>query len=343
MTDSKPTSRDVARVAGVSRTTVSYVLNGNIDSISAETQARVWEAVRQIGYVPNLSAQSLRRGESDEVCLILSWPSNWLFNYDFLFSIEQIVHQHGYHLTIYTSGSADPAAQAETLNRVLARRPLAVLGSALEITPERYRQALSLGVKACLAISFYPSDGVPTLILPVRQVGERIGEHLRSLGHRAIGMVIPEDPFQRLAVEERLVGLRAAFTGLDWRLQEISLDGRLESARAAVARWRGDPQRPSAIYGFNDEYSIQLLKALVEQGVRVPEEITLVGTDNLSICELVHPALTSVKFDLQSWVERGLQALLDQIEARTLPNLEPIWMHPELVVRSTSGPARQAG
>jgi LacI family transcriptional regulator len=190
-----------------------------------------------------------------------------------------------------------------------------------------------MGVKACVLFGFVPSGYAPTVILPVQQAAYLVGKHLIEKGHTHIGLLVPNDPWQVPAVQSRIRGLNQAAEearlGNQFQLQQIETSGELLDTRAKIKDMLTSGNPPSAIYGHNDEYSFQVMKTLLEMGIRIPEDMAVVGTDNTTLCEVFHPALTSVAFDMMGLAHRCVKALQYQIEeqpiaAGLLDGLQPV-------------------
>ncbi|MBI9051577.1 MAG: LacI family DNA-binding transcriptional regulator [Anaerolineaceae bacterium] len=333
MSNKRVTSHDVARLAGVSRTTVSYVLNGKDQTISEETRSKVLEAARQLGYQPDESARTLRRGVSNEIGLFGIWPFQAQFNYEFASTLQDEVNRIGYNLVIYTSKHNSEADINNWITQILARRPLGIISTVQEIKAENYTMMQKMGVKACVLMSFEPSGYAPTAILPVQRAAYLVGAHLIQKEHRHIALLVPQQPWQEPAVQRRIKGLRQAahdaHIGDAFRITQVPIQGELEDTRQKIRELMGIEYHPSAIYAFNDEYAFQVTKALLEMDLRIPEDITVIGTDNTSLCEVMHPSLTSVEFDMMGLANRCVKALQYQIDQQPIPaglldGLEPV-------------------
>ena len=138
--------------------------------------------------------------------------------------------------------------------------------------------------------------------------------HLLACGHRRLGMIVPQNRFLVHAVEPRLAGMRAVLeeAGMpDLQLLPIEKIS-LEEAHRIARQLAADPDRPTGLYGFNDEYCFHLLRAFRDQGLRVPEDIALVGADITPFCELMTPSLTSVHIDIAA-IGSALINLIDHL------------------------------
>jgi len=288
---SPPTSTDVARLAQVSRATVSYVLNNVPDArISEETRKRVLDAAAELGYVQHEIASSLRSGRSDLVLLpFFDWPYNQS-SIAYLQELAQQLDQLGYTVMLRFFGRRDQ----ETLARKIASfHPVGVIVGSGELTEGDVKILRRNGVKAILAYEGRRRGSIPSIGVDFTSVGECIGRYLLEKGHRSIAAIVPVDRRILHLGLQRLEGLTNAASQAQVKVERVDLDYNPEMAADLAARWKKGP-RPSAVFTYNDEYGLLLMSALQDQGLAVPADIALVGCDNLPFCDLVRPRLTSV-------------------------------------------------
>ncbi|QMU68209.1 LacI family DNA-binding transcriptional regulator [Streptacidiphilus sp. P02-A3a] len=305
-----PTSADVARRAGVSRATVSYVLNNSASGrVSEQTRQRVRAAAAELGYVPHAAARSLRAGHTGIV--LLTMPEvvfGPLFN-SFLGELRAALRTLGYPIVIYgdSGGSdADAAGWAEL-------RPTAVLaglGSGLSARGvELLRQS---GTRAVFTLGGQQVPGAHSLTLDQRQVGAVAARHLLAGGHHRIGAIVPTEPSLAVFGEPRLEGLRAVYAehgGPGALVQPLRLGYSEQDAAELVSRWR--ELDLSALFAYNDEYALLLLSAFQDAGLEVPGEVALVGADDVLLARLTRPRLTTVRLELPDGAR--LAELIDRL------------------------------
>ena len=289
-----PTSADIARLAGVSRATVSYVLNDTVGvRVSEQTRKRVRAAADQLGYVPHAAARSLRAGHSGLVLMATPEITFGPLFTEFFTELRTGLRGHGYTAVIYGN-------RADLSGRDLARawaelRPTAVItGIADDLTPEGLEILRRSGTRAVLTLGPQQVPGVHALVLDQREVGVTAGVHLLAQGHRAIGVIMPGETELRLFSEPRLEGVRAAAAaaGAEVLVEPLDLDYNEESAAALAARWRS--LGLTALFCYNDEYAALVLAAFQDAGIAVPGEAALVGSDDLMLARVLRPRLTSV-------------------------------------------------
>lgn len=303
---SVPTSADVARLAGVSRATVSYVLNNtSAVRISEPTRRRVHEAAKELGYVPHAAARSLRAGHSRMVLMPApGFPVGPLYS-RFLGDLQLALGRLDY--TVVQHGSVglhgDEAARAWA-----ELRPVAVLVSGSGLGPKGVTVLKRSGARAVVSLGPESVEGAHALLMDYEAVGHCAGRHLYDRGRRRIGVVVPEEDRLEAFSRPRLEGVRRALHGTDATLTELPLAYTEESAARLAARWRG--LGLDAVFAYNDEYAMLLMRALQDEGVRVPADTAVIGADDLMLGRLLRPRLSTVHIELPSG--RDLAELVDR-------------------------------
>ena len=303
---SVPTSADVARLAGVSRATVSYVLNNtSAVRISEPTRRRVHEAAKELGYVPHAAARSLRAGHSRMVLMPApSIPVGPLYG-QFINELQWALGRLDYTVVQYgTVGlQGDEAARAWA-----ELRPVAVLVPGSGLGPQGVAVLKRSGARAVVTLGPDSVEGAHALLMDHEGVGHCAGTHLYARGRRRIGVVVPEEAGLEAFSLPRLEGVRRALRGTDATLAELPLVYDEEAAARLAARWRDLDL--DAVYAYNDEYAMLLMRALQDEGVAIPEETAVIGADDLMLGRLLRPRLSTVHIELPSG--RDLAELVDR-------------------------------
>ncbi|MGW0947055.1 LacI family DNA-binding transcriptional regulator [Streptomyces sp. NPDC002623] len=301
-----PTSADVARLAGVSRATVSYVLNNtSAVRISEPTRRRVHEAAKELGYVPHAAARTLRAGHSRMVLMpTLPVPAGPLYS-QFVHEFQGALSRLDYTVVQYgasgLSGDAAARAWAEL-------RPVAVLVPVPGLGPEGVAVLKRSGARAVVTFSPEQVEGAHAVLLDHAGVGRRAVGHLYARGRRRIGVVVPEERGMEMFSAPRLRGAREALQSADATVTELSLAYTQSSAAALAARW--PDLGLDAVFAYNDEYAMLLMRALQDVGLRVPEDVAVIGADDLMLGRLLRPRLSTVRIELPSG--RDLASLVDR-------------------------------
>jgi DNA-binding LacI/PurR family transcriptional regulator len=285
------TSNDVARLAGVSQATVSYVLNDTPGKrITAQTRARVLDAAARLGYVPSASAQSLRSGQSNLVLIpIPDIPVGQAF-IAFLNDLTGRLRALGYEAVIY---GGDDSLRGAAAARAWARwRPVALLADGSLIDQDAVDQLHAVGTQLVIAVGSVSSPLVPSLVLDDTGLGAVAAGHLLARGCRRLGVLMPaEQPLAALAGRRRDGVRQVAPDAGEFEL--AFSDG---AAAALAAEWAATPgTRPDGVFAYNDEYAMLLLRYLQDAGLSIPEDVAVVGADDLPLCTLVRPRLTTVR------------------------------------------------
>jgi DNA-binding LacI/PurR family transcriptional regulator len=317
---SAPTSADVARAAGVSRATVSYVLNGSAAGrVGAGTRERVLEAARELGYVPNAAARSLRAGRSG---LVLMDTPNIVWGplfAEFIADLRAGLQEHGYTAVLYGGTEADRDSQSAA-RRWAELRPTAVLfGIGMAVPADTVDLLRRSGTQAVIGWGAARAPGAHWLRPDLAAVGEVAAGHLLERGRRRIGVIVPTDPTLEYFSAPRLAGARRAVAEFARRggpagaeaprAVRIDLDYTEQAAAELAARL---PELAlDAIFAYNDEYAMLVAAGLQDAGVRIPGDLALVGADDLMLGRLLRPRLTSVRTEMPSG--RALAALIDRL------------------------------
>lgn len=328
-----PTSHDVARLAGVSQATVSYVLNDQPNSrVGDETRARVLAAADELGYTAHAMARSLRAGQSNIILLPqLSLPTGPMIT-RFYEELAARLGALGYTFITHL----DPSARGVEAARVWASlRPVGVLVEAARVSRRSIELLRIAGTRAVIVMAEAPSQLAPTLVNNDSDVGACAAEYLIASGRRSLAVVVPrEASLLRLGLE-RLSGAERVARAHGVPVERADLAYDEEAAAQLAARWAAGA-RPSGVFAYNDDYALLLMGALRDAGIAIPREIGLVGADNLPFCAMLRPRLTSVDKPDLAGVVKAAEAFHALIQG-TATELPPIQLlQPRIVVRESA-------
>jgi DNA-binding LacI/PurR family transcriptional regulator len=302
MGNRRVTSTDVAREAGLSRATVSYVLNNTPhQKIPEETRRRVLDVAARLGYAPSAAARTLRTGRSDVVlCLLPDWP---------------IGPELGAGLEELSMSFAERGMTFVVHPRARSTRPIAEIWKAMtpaavlafeDFSPEEATAMKAAGVELAVVLLGRSRQRRRELEVPQQRIGRLQVEHLAVAGHRRLGYALPDDPRLRTFAEARLEGARAACAdlGLDApALGTLALEA--DSAASAVKGWRAARPRVTGVCAYNDEVALAVLAGARQLDLAVPADLAVVGVDDIPAARLAAPPLTTVATD-QAAVARHL-------------------------------------
>ena len=291
------TTHDIAREAGVSRATVSHVLNNQPGvSLNVKTRERVLATARKLGYVPNSVAQMLVTGRSRTVGLILSRPD--LIAVDafvpaMIYGLNEICRKHGYRLLM--ESIHDTSGDDSYLDLAKSRR----IDGLIVINPQEGDVALRKVIESKFPLVVLGSSGHPQ----ENSIGTQDGEasctatrHLISLGHRLIAH-ISYAPLNYLTARGRFEGYRAALKRAGIRFDKSLFaegDFTCESGYDAMKRILSSKVTPTALFAGNDTLAIGAMRAVREAGFSIPDDFAVVGYDDIPAAAFENPPLTTI-------------------------------------------------
>ncbi|MFG5720277.1 LacI family DNA-binding transcriptional regulator [Streptomyces murinus] len=330
----RPTSRDVAHAAGVSQAAVSLVLGDKWRGrVSEATAERVREAARALDYRPNLAARNLRLGRTRTVLLVVPALTTEFFAGVYT-GAARVAAQHGFGVVLYPSpegiGPArDPFASAQAaLDGVLASSMAADALTA--IRGDRLPLVM-------LDSDPTASPGAATVNLDIADGIRQVTDHLLGLGHRRILHLAADVPSWTFEARARELATRLTTTPgteLSTARAPISIEGARTATEAALTT---PGPRPTAIVCDDDKLAAGAYKAARRLGLRIPDDISVTGLDDLALATALDPELTTVHLDAELFGERGMHALLAVLESRE-PHGGDIPVH--LVLRGSTAPPR---
>lgn len=328
---------DVARAAGVSTATVSRALRG-LPNVSSATRQRVRDVADRLGYVASPSAASLASGRTRTIGLISPWINRWYFS-NVIEGAERTLREQGYDVLLYTFDVRRETTRPRVDPDVLRRRVDGVLVVGLPLDQDEVDALLTLGHPlVCIG---WGDFGQVTVRLDDRATAHAATRHLLDLGHTRIGHITgsPDDVAPWSPPVDREAGWREAMVeaGLEPSrdLEEhghFDLPGGRVSMRALMLR----VPDLTAVFAASDEMAMGAVLALRDMGLRVPEDVSVIGVDGHDMGELI--GLTTMA---QPAAEQGAAAarlVLDMIDGRTPPR---VVVYPtELVERGSTAPPR---
>jgi LacI family transcriptional regulator len=339
---SSPTISDVAHKAGVSRTAVSFVLNEENGqrnrNISEATRAKVLQAIQELDFHPHPLARTLSTGKSNEIVGMVD-AALTLFALELINSFQLHAVAHGFTVVMYSSQGMTVEQRQACYRTIFARHPLALVLSSPRFTEEDLALARQMGVRHLLFVGFEPiqAEEIRSFVFLSEAVGRLAAEHLIARGHRHLALVRPDDPVQAVPFAQRLAGMHAVMAKHpDVTLDILPLHLSTSSARELVETVFQQAQHPTAVYAFHDEYALFLMGALARRGIRVPEEVAVMGTDNIPLGEASWPALTTISFDATDIGKRLFDLFHTRVQGRPVPedlSRPPV---PSLILREST-------
>ena len=330
-----PTIKDVAQQAGVSPTTVSYVLTGS-RFVRPATRARIVRAIEELNYQPNHVARSLRAKRTLTVGMIVSDISN-PFYADIVRGVEDVLSDRHYSLILCNTDEA-PERERVTLQLLVGKKIDGLIIVTTGANVEALAAASQSGLPIVLVDRRLPGDWLDTVLVDDRQGAEMAVRHLLGLGHRRIGAIIGRAGIsttdsRRLGYEVALTDFGVAVDPDLIRNGQSTVDG---GGAAALALLDLRP-RPTAVFAANNLMTLGLFRTIKEYGLRCPEDVAVVGFDDMVWLAAFAPGVTTIAQPNYDLGKRSAELLMDRLTG-TPPESPRIEVLPaRLVVRESSG------
>ncbi len=323
----------VARRAKVSTATVSRVLN-NASVVKSSTRARVMKAIAELKYHPNLHARSLAGGKSRTIGVIASNMENPFF-FDIYKTVEADAHARG-HEVVVANTDYRPEQLVASIRLMIGRRVAGLAVVVSEMDPALMKEL----TESRIPVVFYdvgaPRPNITNIRVNYRRGIEKVINYLHSLGHRRLGFV---GHHARLApINERMRAVLDAVARNPALEVKTAADAdTLEGGRQATHALLASGYSPTAIICVNDITAVGALRELRERGIRVPQDVSVTGFDNVKLSEFCYPALTTVHIPRERIGHIIVDALIPQPGATAAEH--EIVIDPEFMVRESTGPA----
>lgn len=329
------TIRDVAKYAGVGVGTVSRVINSS-PSVSAETRQRVLAAIEELEYAPNPMARRLSLGKTLSIAAVVPFFTRPVF-IDRLRGIENVLAASEYDFVLY---NVETISRRDNVFQDIYRsdRVDGLLIISLPPHDHEVQRFLRARLPTVLIDAYHPQ--LPRLTIDDVEGGRQATEHLIALGHRKIGYLSDywENPFGFTSSRDRFEGYYQALelADLPYRPEYVRQGDHSQlAARKLALELLRLPDRPTAIFAASDSQAIGVLAAARELGVRVPDDLSVIGYDDIEIAEYLH--LTTMRQPSFALGVEGVQLLLELIEQPDQPATE-MPFNTKLIVRTTTGP-----
>ena len=336
----RPTQADVAKLAGVSRATVSYVVNDNTGGrvpISEETRQRVLEAIAELDYVPDARAQALRSGNTKTLGLIIPDIHNPHF-WEIADGVEQEANAAGYHILLSSIPPENESAEVIFENLSHRRIDGLVMIPSFIYHSEKAKDTLASLLRRRVPIVGMMSDQgevsykIDRVISDYRDTTVELMNHLLSLQHRRIGFIfgiaVPDLGEDRLLAYRE--SLQAANLPVDPDLI-VECGPTIEDSYQATKQLLALPSPPTALLAINDFLAVGALRAIEDSNLKVPQDISLVGYDDIPLAKYLVPRLSTASKDGKNIGREAVRLLLAPPQEIRLPA--------RLIIRESIGPA----
>lgn len=322
---------DVAKIAKVSTATVSRVLSNNIN-VSVKTRDKVLEAVNRLEYKPNRLASNLRKLSSNTVMVVVPDITNPFFS-SILQGFKDVALENGYHVLLGDTGNS--LEQEREYINLVKERVVDGLILATARLPKEEILAASQEIPVVLACEYIDGFDIPTVSIDNVSAAREAVEYLIHNGHRRIGLIT--GPFSVILSKDRVKGYYQAMN-----LNEIPIEGVLiqegdftvTSGYETMLKLLALEETPTAVFATNDEMAVGAMKAIKQKGLDVPRDISVIGFDNIPLCELIEPELTSISQPRYDMGYQAMQMLLKIIKKEDLTRNQIVLPH-RLMIRKT--------
>ncbi|CCN36090.1 HTH-type transcriptional repressor cytR [Vibrio nigripulchritudo SO65] len=332
-----PTVKDVARVAGCSTATVSRALT-NPDMVSEKTRKKVLHAVDVTGYSLNVAARSLRRSITNTIVVVVPDISNPYFS-QVISGIEGIAHKAGKKVLL-----GDAGHEPERVQSYFDLLPTNQADGIILLTAEVSKRLLhgkthGSGFPLVMACEYFQGMQLPTVSIDNQQAAEKAMTYLLSLGHKKFGVI--QGPMSNPICIDRHQGYLSCLeqaaipSNPKWVLEgDFSFGSGYSLGRTLLT----GADKPTAIFCHNDEMAIGVMKVARELGIRVPEDLSVMGFDDIPFAEYCEPGLTTIHQPRAEIGEAAMKLLMDLIEGKEA--VGHYYLNANLIVRSSTAVAK---
>lgn len=302
------TIKDVSEYAGVSQATVSRVINGT-SRVSHDKKLKVEKAVQVLGYRPNAIAQALASSRTGSIGIIVPELGGPFYS-GILHSIENRLRRLGYHVVV-TAGSNTEQGQRESVEFLLGRRVDAMILHTQHLTDDYLTDLEAKGVALVLVNRFVPELAQNCIEIDNELGGQLATEHLLRMGHRNIACIT--GPLDKSDARGRLQGYRKALEEADILFDEalVSEAGFTEESGVSAMRKLLKRDRSfTAVFACNDHMAFGAFEVLKEEGISVPEQVSLMGFDDILFARYISPPLSTVNFPIEQMSAEAVQLVI---------------------------------
>lgn len=324
---------DVAKLANVSKATVSRVLQ-KPETVKELTRKKVLNAIEQLNYQPNLLARQFRRTETRTLLVVVPTITNNVFP-QMIGGIDSVANEHGYKVLL---GNTDrnPDKTVSFINELKQKQ---VDGMILLTIPleEKVITEVAANYPVVLTSDYNEGLNIPTVAIDNISSGRDATEHLIKLGHKRIAHIT--GPLDISISRDRLKGYHQAMLQHELELDSLLVqegDNSYQSGFNQMVKLLAIENPPTAVFAANDLMAMGVVKAAKAQGLQVPEDIAVVGFDNIMFSDIFEPALTTIEQPFFEMGKRSMELLLQQIHGEKLTKIKHV-LNARLRIRDSCG------
>ncbi|SDI07128.1 LacI family DNA-binding transcriptional regulator [Alteribacillus bidgolensis] len=310
-----PTIKDVAKQANVSIATVSRILNSTSAGYSEKTKERVQAAIKELGYKPNAVARGLINNKTQTIGVLFPDVSGMVTS-ELLYGIENVTHRLG-HSVIVCNTSSQGKKTLDYLQLLSEKRVEGILFASEVLKDEYYEAIEAMKVPAVLVSTKSQKHPLPYVKVDDRDASYAAASYLIEKGHRRIGM-LSGSPKDIIAGLPRIEGFQAALRDyelLDQGPSVFSAEGfSYEDGMEMFKKLRSEAEDITAVFAASDEMAVGALASAYKMNVKTPDDISIIGYDNIKISEMAIPPLTTVAQPLREMGEKAAELLFETLK-----------------------------
>lgn len=340
----KATIYDIAAAVGTSTATVSRVLSNSGYPVKDELRERILQTAERLNYAPNMVGRMLKKNESRDIGVVIPTISNPFYT-QLVLGIELEARRRGYNILLCNS-FRETAAEKKYLESLYQKQVSGIILSSIDHNHDYLRHMKENGVQIVLVDQDIDDLQCSRVGFDYIKGGLVAVEHLIKMGHRNIAFL--SSPLTRRSRKETMEGFMLALRNneIEFRKENVivaeseeeSMSGtyEFENGKRLARKVLDLPDRPTAVFAVNDMTAFGVINELLSCGIRVPEDISVIGFDNIELSSMIHPPLTTVN---QPSYETGRQAcllLLDSIDSGGSEDVA-MTLEPTLVIRNSVG------
>lgn len=324
---------DVAKKAKVSTATVSRVLSNSV-SVRKETAEKVTAAIKELNYQPNILARQLRTMETKTILVVISDISNPFFS-KVLRGIKETAIHNGYQVLL--GDIVNNAEQETNYLNIMRQRTADGMILLTARSDKETVESIANEFPVVLACEYIEGTTIPTVSIDNISSARKITEHLIKLNHKRIATLT--GPLDVVLGRDRLKGFQQAMSQYDLPLDPFLIqegDFTFESGYNLMSKLLASQNPPSAVFAASDEMAIGAIKAIKSFGLKVPEDISVVGFDDIKFASIIEPALTTIAQPAFEIGSKAMELLIMLLNDKELRNRQFI-LEDHLVVRESCG------
>jgi DNA-binding LacI/PurR family transcriptional regulator len=330
--------KDVAREAGVSTATVSHVIN-DTKYVTDETRQKVQNAIEKLNFYPNAHARTLASGRSNIIGLLVSDISNPFFP-ELVKSIEAAAFEQGYNLMLFNT-NYDAKRAADYVRRLIELKVAGVALMTAELEPALIEELANKHVRVVFNDTGVAGENMSNIVLDYSVGIEEAVRHLVSLGHEKIAHIAGSSRIRSGVIRrDAFVDAMKRYLPTEKKLLIVEGDFRIESGRMAATEILQSKQLPTAVVVANDMMALGAMQEFKAAGLKIPQDISIVGFDDIAFASLAEPPLTTVCSPRVEIGRRAIEALITTIKIPNQLGVE-IRIPTYLITRKSTAPPRK--